>query len=82
MATDSHQRATRTARISAKRQLTLPSDALGEAGLAPGDVVAIEPAGDGRLVLTSIDVLVDRHSGSLSTAGSLRHDVMALRDEW
>ncbi len=82
MATDAQQRAARTSRISARRQLTLPLDALGAAGLAPGDIVAVESAGDGRLLLTRIDVLVDRHSGSLSTAGSLRDDVLALRDEW
>jgi hypothetical protein len=42
----------------------------------------VEAEGAGRVVLTKIDDLVDRYSGSLATGGALRRDADALRDEW
>jgi hypothetical protein len=44
--------------------------------------VRIEAEGAGRVVLTKVDDLVDRYSGSLATGGELRCSVQALRDEW
>jgi hypothetical protein len=35
-----------------------------------------------QFVLTKVDDLVDRYSGSLETGGELRRNVEALRDEW
>ena len=52
------------------------------AGFAAGDLVRVEADGAGRVVLTKVDDLVDRYSGSLTTGGELRRRVETLRDEW
>jgi hypothetical protein len=44
--------------------------------------VRVEAEGAGRVVLTKVDELVDRYSGSLATGGALRRSVQALRYEW
>lgn len=69
-------------RVSSKHQVTIPAAAFRRAGLAAGDLVRVEAEGAGRVVLTKVDDLVDRYSGSLATGGELRHSVQALRDEW
>jgi AbrB family looped-hinge helix DNA binding protein len=69
-------------RISSKHQVTIPAAAFHGAGLAAGDMVRIEAEGAGRVVLTKVDDLVDRYSGSVSTGGGLRRSLQALRDEW
>jgi bifunctional DNA-binding transcriptional regulator/antitoxin component of YhaV-PrlF toxin-antitoxin module len=69
-------------RISSKRQVTIPAAAFRSAGFAAGDLVRVEAEGQGRVVLTKVDDLVDRYSGSLATGGELRRSVEALRDEW
>lgn len=69
-------------RISSKHQVTIPVAAFRGAGFAPGDFVRVEAEGAGRVVLTKVDDLVDRYSGSVATGGELRRSVDALRDEW
>jgi bifunctional DNA-binding transcriptional regulator/antitoxin component of YhaV-PrlF toxin-antitoxin module len=69
-------------RISSKHQVTIPATAFHGAGLAAGDLVRIEARGAGQVVLTKVDELVDRYSGSLATGGALGQSVRALRDEW
>ena len=69
-------------RISSKHQVTIPAAAFHGAGLAAGDMVRVEAEGAGRVVLTKVDDLVDRYSGSLATGGELRRGIQALRDEW
>jgi bifunctional DNA-binding transcriptional regulator/antitoxin component of YhaV-PrlF toxin-antitoxin module len=69
-------------RISSKHQVTIPAAAFRRAGFAAGDLVRVEAEGAGRVVLTRIDDLVDRYSGSLATGGTLRNSVDTLRDEW
>jgi bifunctional DNA-binding transcriptional regulator/antitoxin component of YhaV-PrlF toxin-antitoxin module len=69
-------------RISSKHQVTIPAAAFRGAGFAAGDLVRVEAEGQGRVVLTKVDDLVDRYSGSLATGGELRRSVEALRDEW
>lgn len=69
-------------RISSKHQVTIPAAAFRGAGFAAGDLVRVEAAGAGRVVLTKVDDLVNRYSGSLATGGDLRRSVEALRDEW
>lgn len=72
----------RGSRISAKHQVTIPASAFRSAGFAAGDVVRVEAQGAGRVVLTKVDDLVDRFSGTLATGGRLRRSVETLRDEW
>jgi bifunctional DNA-binding transcriptional regulator/antitoxin component of YhaV-PrlF toxin-antitoxin module len=69
-------------RISSKHQVTIPAAAFHSAGLAAGDFVRVDAEGAGRVVLTKVDDLVDRYSGSLATGGELRRSIQALRDEW
>jgi bifunctional DNA-binding transcriptional regulator/antitoxin component of YhaV-PrlF toxin-antitoxin module len=69
-------------RISSKHQVTIPVAAFRGAGFAAGDFVRVEAEGVGRVVLTKVDDLVDRYSGSLATGGELRRSLDALRDEW
>lgn len=69
-------------RISSKHQITIPAAAFRLAGFAAGDLVRVEAEGAGRVVLTKVDDLVDRYSGSLATGGDLRRKVDAVRDEW
>lgn len=69
-------------RISSKHQVTIPIDAFTAAGLHEGDVVRIEAAGPGRVVLTRQDDLLDQFSGVMRAGADLRRAVDGLRDEW
>lgn len=69
-------------RISSKHQITIPAAPFRSAGFAAGDVLQVEAEGAGRVVLTKVDAMLDRYSGSLATGGELRRSVDALRDEW
>jgi AbrB family looped-hinge helix DNA binding protein len=82
MAENVKNRRTGRSRISSKHQVTIPAAAFHRAGLAAGDMVRVEAEGAGRVVLTKVDDLVDRYSGSLATGGELRRSIQALRDEW
>lgn len=74
-------------RISGKRQVTIPLQALEQTGLGPGDELKVEVDPAGRIVLLPAAAVGDRRraievtSGALSGIyenGSLEH----LRDEW
>jgi bifunctional DNA-binding transcriptional regulator/antitoxin component of YhaV-PrlF toxin-antitoxin module len=69
-------------RISSKHQVTIPAGAFRKAALEEGDVLRVEAAGAGRVVLSRVDELVDRYSGCLSTGGDLRKQVERLREGW
>jgi len=68
--------------ISRKNQVTLPADALREAGLEPGDDVRVQVTGPGRLELVRADDLVAEFAGifddTVYPAGYLEE----LRREW
>ncbi len=70
------------ARISSKHQITIPIGELRAAGLAAGDCVRAQADPSGRIVLTPLNLLADRYSGSLDSGGSLRSSLEELRDEW
>lgn len=72
----------RGSRISSKHQVTIPREAFAAAGLHEGDVVRIEAAGPGRVVLTRQDDLLDQFSGAMRAGADLRRTVDELRDEW
>jgi bifunctional DNA-binding transcriptional regulator/antitoxin component of YhaV-PrlF toxin-antitoxin module len=69
-------------KISAKNQVTIPVGALRDAGMQAGDVLRAEADGSGRVILTRVDELLARYSGSLETGGRLGRSVERLRDEW
>jgi bifunctional DNA-binding transcriptional regulator/antitoxin component of YhaV-PrlF toxin-antitoxin module len=68
-------------KVSAKNQITVPVDALREAGLAPGDEVTVRPVGPGEIVISARASRVRRHAGiadGIYKSGELDQ----LRDEW
>ncbi len=71
----------RSAKISAQHQVTIPIDAMREAGLEAGERVLARAEGPGRVVLErEVDVLAE-FSGSLT--GVFRPDELdVLRGEW
>lgn len=68
-------------RVSAKHQVTLPVDALGEAGMRAGDVVKVEADGHGRITLTRQRDPLDAHAGMLTGVYDA-DELDELRDEW
>jgi len=67
--------------VSPKHQVTLPVDALRNAGLRTGEELRVEVSGPGTIVLTRTQDVLDRYAGTL--AGVFPRDaVRGLRDEW
>jgi AbrB family looped-hinge helix DNA binding protein len=58
-------------RLSSKRQVTIPVQALNEAGLGPGDELKVEVDPAGRIVLTRAEATADRRRAMEHTSGSL-----------
>jgi antitoxin component of MazEF toxin-antitoxin module len=54
------------ARISTKNQITIPVAALQEVGLYAGELVTIEPAGDGELRIRRATTTFDDAFGALT----------------
>lgn len=69
-------------RVSAKHQVTIPSEAFKKAGLVAGDRLRVESSGPGRVVFTRLTDVLDELSGCLSNGGELRRSVDAARNEW
>ena len=68
--------------ISRKNQVTLPVDALHEAGLESGDELCVQVLGPGRLELVRADDLVARFAGVFDE-DVYPHDYLdRLRREW
>ena len=68
-------------RLTSKLQLTLPKAAADAAGLGAGDVIRVEAAGRGRVVLSRVDDPVLKYAGSepgMYPPGYLQQ----LRAEW
>jgi len=68
-------------RVSAKHQVTLPVEVLGQAGLKPGDVVKVDADGPGRIVLVRRRDPLEEHAGMLTGVYN-PGEVEGLRDEW
>ena len=68
-------------RISAKKQATIPADALKLAGLKAGDELRVEAAGAGRIVLVRADDPIERLKGCL-TGVYPKGYLDRLRREW
>lgn len=74
-------------RLSSKRQITIPLQALEQTGLGPGDELKVEVDDAGRIILTrAIDVAarlraIDETAGSLTGVYEPGY-LDRLRDEW
>lgn len=68
--------------ISRKNQVTLPVDALRDAGLEPGDDLRIEVIGPGRLELVRVDDLVEEFAGVFDANVYPKGYLDELRREW
>jgi bifunctional DNA-binding transcriptional regulator/antitoxin component of YhaV-PrlF toxin-antitoxin module len=68
--------------ISRKNQVTLPVDALREAGLEPGDDVRVQVVGPGRLELVRADDLVAEFAGIFGGTVYPEGYLEELRREW
>ena len=69
------------ARVSSKNQVTLPVQAMREAGLRPGDEVTVRPLGGGELIIAARGSRVRRHAG-IATGIYPAGELDRLRDEW
>ena len=74
-------------RLSSKRQVTIPVQALEQTGLGPGDELKVEVDPAGRIVLVPARAVCDRKQAIDQTAGSLTGvyepgGLDRLRGEW
>ncbi len=68
-------------RVSAKHQVTIPMDALAQAGLRAGDRLRAEARGPGEVVLVREDDPIERYAGSLTGVYADGY-LDELRGEW
>ena len=71
----------RSAKISSKHQVTIPLDAMRQAGLKAGERVVVHADGAGRIVFERADDVLGDAAGRLTgvyPSGGLD----SLRDEW
>jgi bifunctional DNA-binding transcriptional regulator/antitoxin component of YhaV-PrlF toxin-antitoxin module len=68
--------------ISSKNQVTIPVDALREAGLAAGDDVIITAIGDGNISIANAAALLDRFAGIFDDTVYPPGYLEQLRSEW
>jgi len=68
-------------RVSAKHQVTLPVDALEQAGIKTGDTLRADVRVPGEVILVRDDDPVERFAGGL-TGAYARGGLDELRDEW
>ena len=68
-------------RVSAKNQVTLPVEALRQAGIRTGDTLRAEVRGPGEVVLVRDDDPIERYAGGL-TGTYAQDELDELRDEW
>ena len=68
-------------KISSKNQITIPAEALRNAGLEVGDRLVARSDGAGRLILEREHDVIAEFAGAL-TGVYLPHEVEGLRSEW
>jgi AbrB family looped-hinge helix DNA binding protein len=68
-------------KVSSKHQVTIPVEAMREAGLHVGDEVVVRAAGDGEIVLALRGSRVRRNAG-IATGIYEPNELDRLRDEW
>jgi bifunctional DNA-binding transcriptional regulator/antitoxin component of YhaV-PrlF toxin-antitoxin module len=81
MAIQARKRRRGQTKLTSKLQLTLPKQAAEAAGLGAGDVIRVEAAGRGRVVLSRVDDPVLKYAGMLTDVYP-PNAVEELRAEW
>ena len=71
----------RSAKISSKHQVTIPLDAMRNAGLEAGERVVARAEGPGRVVLEREEDVLSHFAGAL-TGGFQQGELEVLRGEW
>lgn len=71
-----------TTTVSRKHQVTIPVDALREAGLEPGDRLAARVDAPGQIVLERVDDPLERSIGSLTGVYDREEFERMRREEW
>ena len=70
-----------TSRVSAKHQVTIPTEALRGAGIEVGERLTARADGPGRVVFERQDDVVAEFAGALTDVYET-DELDALRDEW
>ena len=81
MSSEVKKRRRGTTAISSKHQVTIPTDAMREAGLRAGDRLRARAEGHGKVVLEREADALDEFLGA-ATGLYEGFDLEALRDEW
>jgi len=68
-------------KVSSKNQVTLPVEAMREAGFQAGDELTVRRVGKGEIVLAARGSRVRRHAG-IATGIYEDGELERLRDEW
>lgn len=68
-------------RITSQGQVSIPRQAMREAGLKPGDTLQANVDEHGNIVLSPVQDLVARFAGSVK-GGMTQEDLQRMRDEW
>ncbi len=68
-------------RVTSEHEVTIPPEALREAGLEPGDCVEVRVTGAGEVALRR-DTDVVKHVAGLFTGLYEENELEALRSEW
>lgn len=68
-------------RVSPKHQVTIPVDALANAGIKQGDELRVIVDGPGRLILTRAADVIARYAGSMPGVWE-PGDLEVLKEEW
>jgi bifunctional DNA-binding transcriptional regulator/antitoxin component of YhaV-PrlF toxin-antitoxin module len=69
-------------RVSSKHQVTIGKQAFRAAGLKPGDAMTVRAVGPGRVELTRLDTLFEKHRGRIEGGDDARQAIERMREAW
>lgn len=68
--------------VSRKNQITIPAEAMRDAGIAAGDDLRVRSAGPGRLELVKVSELIEEFAGTLDAEAYPPGYLDEVRDGW